>query len=456
MIFFVYASTNNESIKGSMGAADYSYFFVLKSYIPVLEKLGTVIQINKPATELADWYSAAKLMKKSCVFLQFLPPHKIYADTLCPSVCVFAWEYTTIPTESWGGSKWNDWRCALTQQGGAITHSTMASNSITDAMGSRFNTIDVAAPVWDNYQSEAPADPSVTLDYQGLLFDSSIAGLDHGYKNEEQCQSYVSEVKEQSVELSGVIYSSVFCPIDGRKNWPDLVSSFCYAFREQRDVTLVLKLIHFDDIQAIKETLPTLCKNAPFKCRIVVIAGFLSSKAYRSLINISSFIVNSSYGEGQCLPLMEFMSSGVPAIAPNHSAMADYMSDKTGFVVESSLEWTHWPHDPRILLKTMRYRLNWESMRDAYSKSYKLISTDRPSYMSMQASAKASLNTYCSQATATEKLTSFFQRFTEDGFLDNSLVSLSKIEVFKFQLCHFLIKLVSTKRWVALKSKELW
>ena len=43
--------------------------------------------------------------------------------------------------------------------------------------------------------------------------------------------------------------------------------------------------------------------------------------------------MNASRCEGLYLPLMEFMSCGTPAIAPDHSAMADYMDAQVGFVV---------------------------------------------------------------------------------------------------------------------------
>ena len=54
MIFIAYAHTSDSSIKSSMGAADYSYYFVLKRYIPVLKALGTLIQIAEPERELDE------------------------------------------------------------------------------------------------------------------------------------------------------------------------------------------------------------------------------------------------------------------------------------------------------------------------------------------------------------------------------------------------------------------
>jgi hypothetical protein len=136
VIFAVCARVDNRSIKSSMGAAEYSYFFVLQRYIPVLGKLGKVVLISDPELQLDDVFRTAKMMNEKCVFLQFSPPHKAYTKTNHPSLCVFAWEFTTIPTDSWGNDVSNDWRTTLTSHQAAITHSSMAVTAVKDAMGS--------------------------------------------------------------------------------------------------------------------------------------------------------------------------------------------------------------------------------------------------------------------------------------------------------------------------------
>lgn len=449
MIFIVHAHTSESSIKSSMGAADYSYYFVLKRYIPVLKTLGTVIQIAVPEQELDEIVRAAKLVRQPCVFLQFSPPHKLYPHFECPSMSVFAWEYTTVPTDSWGGDEWNDWRKGLKHSGAAITHSKMAVSAVKAAMGESFPVVDVAAPLWNTFETvkTGDGDALVNLKYDGCLFDSRQANFDVAEKQVEACERFISRAGPQHVDLEGIVYTSVFCPIDGRKNWGDLVSAFCYAFRHEAEATLVLKTIHFDDLEGLQETLPVLCKNTPFKCRIVVIAGFLSSETYESLIQATSYIVNSSYGEGQCLPLMEFMSAGVPAIAPAHSAMADYVSVDSGFPLESSPEWTHWPHDPRILLKTMRFRLNWESLRQAYIDSFKLRQQAGAAYSALQQGAKSSLYDYCSEQQAQEKLRDFFS--ITFGLKQGDLVlhPIARARQLLFYFALTLIRLSAPARW---------
>ena len=168
----------------------------------------------------------------------------------------------------------------------------------------------------------------------------------------------------------GVIYTSVFNPYDGRKNWQDMLSAFCTTFRDTADATLVLKLTHHDISDALNDMLHHLYKNQSFRCRVVLIHGFLADADYERLVEATSFVVNSSFGEGQCLPLMEFMSCGKPAVAPCNTAMADYIDADNAFIVDSTDELTAWPHDPRRAFRTLRYVTNWASLCEAYKASY--------------------------------------------------------------------------------------
>ena len=38
--------------------------------------------------------------------------------------------------------------------------------------------------------------------------------------------------KQVELSLDGVIYTSVFNPYDGRKNWRDMIGAFCATFRD--------------------------------------------------------------------------------------------------------------------------------------------------------------------------------------------------------------------------------
>jgi glycosyltransferase involved in cell wall biosynthesis len=218
---------------------------------------------------------------------------------------------------------------------------------------------------------------------------------------------------EQALLLDGVIYTSVFNPGDGRKNWEDMLSAFCVTFREVEDATLVLKLTHHDAEEALSDILHHLYKNQSYRCRIVLIHGYLADADYEQLVQATSYVVNTSYGEGQCLPLMEFMSCGKPAVAPRTTAMIDYLDADNAFLIDSTEELTAWPHDPRRAFRTLRYVTDWTSLCRAYRASYDVAKNDAGRYAQMSGHAVASLEKFCSQATAEQRLKGFFARLFE-------------------------------------------
>jgi glycosyltransferase involved in cell wall biosynthesis len=210
-----------------------------------------------------------------------------------------------------------------------------------------------------------------------------------------------------TLTLTGVVYTSVFNPADGRKNWIDMVTAFCYANREHENATLVLKMVTGDPNSYMGTLHLLLPQLAPFKCRVVAIRGFLPQDDYESLITSSTYYVNASHCEGLCLPLMEFLSAGVPAVSPDHTAMADYINDDLAFRVSSSVEQNVWPNDPRDLFRALRYRINWESLRDAYAESYRVAMMDPGHYRKMSLNAREQMRSTASIEVVTGQIAEF-------------------------------------------------
>jgi len=418
MVIIIHSAESKGSIADKIGGMDYSYYFVLKKYRPVLEKFAFVIEIRDPASEADAIYQNCQARGEPCLFLSFTPPFKTAINLQCPTISVFAWEYLTLPTDAWGGNPRHDWRTAFRKHGYTITHSSFAVQAVQKAMGENFPVWSIPAPVWDDYtklyrkEYTSVRSKGFDLTFEGVLIDfqgcnsvvtSKVDGM--GYL-ELRSSSTAAKV---NLHLEGIIYTSVFNPNDGRKNWLDLLWAFCWAFRDVEDVTLVMKLAYYD-FDAVRELIISEIKKlAPFKCRVVALHGFLNNRDYEKLIQESTYVVNTAYGEGQCLPLMEYMSAGKPAIAPSHTAMEDYVNHDNAFVVNSSVEWTHWPHDSRSALRTFRYRINWESLYHAYQESYAVAKNDPGRYLRMSRSAVESLKMYCSKAVAEERLKMVFQ-----------------------------------------------
>lgn len=499
--FLVYSAVNDSDIGVSLGRPEYSYYFVLKEFIPVLEQLGSVTVVTDP--QLVDELSQNLSNRgEHCLFLSFSPPHLTRTDLSCPTIPVFAWEFDTLPSEVWYEEPEQNWAYGLAHWGRAIVHSELTAEATRRLMGDDFPVVSIPAPVWDRMATvralpAATGDTLVMEIRNAIVVDTATTSLEPYRPGPDFLAEYVARsagkpwppredetsigspedipaaetpavpdrvtgsrwlallritlryavewyrlvlrdllpsgaaqtlpaidtaamenaralyrVEESSpwqpgahsLSLSGVIFTSVFNPYDGRKNWRDLISAFCDAFRHTPDATLVCKLTHQDYHDAIEEILRTLARLPTFECRIVLLHGYLDQPVYQQLIAATAFVVNASHGEGQCLPLMEYLSSGKPAIAPRHSAMQDYIDDSVGFVVHSWLDATAWPHDPRVAYRTCRHQIDWTSLRQAYVDAYRCFREDPLRYRDLSEQAIRRMQGHCSRATALHRL----------------------------------------------------
>jgi glycosyltransferase involved in cell wall biosynthesis len=424
MVIIVYSTQSNKSIKDNMGVPDYSYYFVLDSFRAMLSEFGKVVEVARPDAEVDLIYDECRKRNEPCVFLSFTPPFKTLTDLKCPTASVFAWEYSTIPFEVWGGNARNDWRYVFRQHGCAITHSAYCVHAVQQAMGGNFPIWSIPAPIWDTYQRLAESKEPVA---QSPRFHLSFNGSSMDFKGfpleKHRCADHPFFIEERScnqnngdisVSIEGVVYTAVFNPGDSRKNWMDMAKGFIWAFRDTASVTLVLKLIHQDFSEAREMIWSEMQKLSPFQCRVIALHGLLNPEQYETLIRGTTYVVNTSHGEGQCLPLMEFMSAGKPAIAPAHTSMREYVTTDNSFVINANVEWTHWPHDPRCSLRALRYRIDWESLFNAFKESHAVAMGNPARYAAMSRNASDALQKYCSTAVVRERLTHFFKHCLQD------------------------------------------
>lgn len=520
MNFILYSDVNDSSISQSLGRPEYSYYFVLKAYRPVLESLGQVHVVSS-ATEVDPLYRQLQQAGQESLFLSFSPPHKTPTDLLCPTVCVVAWEFDSIPAEHWDNDPRHDWSQTLARHGRVITLSSHTAHAIRRTLGEEFPVLVLPTPLWERFADvrqqypSAPVNQGTTLQIKGCILDSHALGLSadgliapllneqeletrglnvndpepavspltlrrrafitkhylrEGYRAlmtntahrplfllkhnllmwyreairdliphavrrqlarfrsapplpeplplattvsealelAEHPQACLPDTSERvEIEVSGVVYVSVFNPDDGRKNWHHLITAFCWALRDAEDATLVLKMTQNDLSTYYVELITLLSQLSPFACRVVVMHGYLQDEEFARLYGAASFYVNASRCEGLCLPLMEFMSCARPVIAPDHTAMSDYIDERVAFIVKSSHEPTIWPEDVRILYRTLRHRPDWGSLKTAYEDSYAMAKNHPQAYQAMATAANERMRDYCSFAPVQRRLTQF-------------------------------------------------
>lgn len=468
MIILISSKITQSNIHASLGKAEYSYFFLLKEFMPALERIAEVISVES-AEQVDSLYQHYREAGHQVVFISVSPPQQTPVGLACPTICLFAWEFDNVPDEPWEGEPRNDWRYVLRDIAGAIACSRESANAVRKAMGNDYAVTAIPAPVWPRFQDLMPergwlpCQPNRSIEFTGHVIDSPLLGLSadglvqhmprpviplltdapkaetcrvrrtraiyqawrEAISNRPsalarrvkpvappQSQQGAQPLHACRIELSGVVFTTVLNPRDGRKNWIDIITAFCWAFADTADATLILKMTHHDLEHYRIPLLTLLSRLAPFKCRVLVLHGFLDDQQYRQLIEISDFYVNASTCEGLCLPLMEFLASGKPALAPRHTAMLDYIDEQMAYVVKTTVEPSCWAHDPCGIFRTRKYRLNWQSLMEGYLHCHRIANDDVESYQRMSKHAWQQLRDFSDTPVVAGQLQDFFNRLT--------------------------------------------
>jgi glycosyltransferase involved in cell wall biosynthesis len=446
-------------IRSHMGSADYSYAFVLKALAPALERLGRWTLVPVPESSLA--YAAARAAGDGFrpIHLALHPLQNVHHTPAVPTVVFPFWEFPRIPDRDFGFDTRQNWPRMSRPADLILTACQFGADAFRRAgVGCPVVVMPVPLPRSHFDLAEWDADFEWTHTCRHFLWggpnpsaglagdDAACGGERRGFKHRvkdalrrqyrsrirpwlspegiKQVQRLKRGILRQppppppllpatELRLSGLVYTSIFNQSDRRKNARDLLSAFLLAFRDRPDVTLVLKLAtsaarEFLEIQDLGHLYGEIAIE--HACKVVVLTDFLTDEQMIELMRATTYYVNTSRAEGACLPLQQALAGGRPAIAPCHTAMADYMSDEVGFLVESHPEPTFWPHDPEHRFETTWHRLVWSNLRDQFIASALLIEDDYAAYRTMASAARERMCSYASVDVVAETLRAALNR----------------------------------------------
>lgn len=421
----------------NLGAPGYSYEFVTQLFEPLFRDWGKFVAVEDPAVNLEPTVASLQQQGYQPVHVCLRGLHDVVPSRTVPNIVIPAWEFPDVPDHGFDDNPRNNWvqvanESSLVIVGGEFTRRAFANSGVTTPIRI------VPVPTPDSYFSVPTWDPqsSVDLDCDALVLGptetnesltisrpeasqeaTSIdpAGrlnrrpisefcrtayrticrrvlptwLDYGLTigiraallAKRQPETYAENVSH--VHLKGVVYTSIFNPSDGRKNWEDLLSGFLIGLKDCDDATLVLKLVSADRRMLNQMLARYSALDIAHRCKIVIITKFLSDEQMADLANATTYYVTTTHAEGNCLPVMNYLAAARPAITPSHTAIADYFSEEIGFPVDCSDEPAAWPQDPLFRCRTTWSRLNWASFVDALQNSHQLVRDDLPSYVSL-------------------------------------------------------------------------
>lgn len=426
-----------------LGTAGYSYEFVRQLFLPLLKRWGEVIFVKDAIKEVEPLGQQVRARGLSPIHVGFVACQDLYLSPSMPNVVVPAWEFPDVPNVAFDGNPQNDWvatanRCDMVWAHVPFTAKALLHSGVTSPIrevpvpmpeeyfdvpmrrtparatikASGYVFSGVAAPK-ANPPAELPPTTKPTLRQtarkgtrQALKVTKTIAkaltpnfiwsGL-QVFKQEWARSKAIRQIDHplsSPVELSGYVYTSIFNPADGRKNWRDLITGFVTAMKDYDDATLVLKLVT-NDLQAFYDVYDCYRKMVmPHRCRVVMIRDYLSQDEMMKLLDASSYYVTTTRAEGNCLPLMNYLAAGRPGISPAHSAIGDYFDADVGFVVESHTAPAYWPQELRPKYRTSWARLVWPSLVEQLRQSYHVAKHERRTYEQLSDSARTRIRNW--------------------------------------------------------------
>lgn len=137
------------------------------------------------------------------------------------------------------------------------------------------------------------------------------------------------------------VYISILNPGDERKNISVLLKAFAGFHKKNPDAILIVKC-SIDNIATTLEVVQrdtirhklqdTVSVSSP---GIILISASLNQDELNEFFDIADFYVCTSRCEGQNLPLLEAMASGVVPISVSNTAMSDYIEEENSFLINS-------------------------------------------------------------------------------------------------------------------------
>lgn len=401
-----------------MGSASYSYSYVDRAFAPLLQRWGRVVESVRPAERIDE----LARQHRPLIHIGFLPLDSYHRTSHAPNVAFPFWDFPDVPAVDLGGDPRNNWVATANDLDLLLTSSEFTRDAFTRS-GVRTPVSVVPVPVRSAY-FDVPRFESgqrVVIDCRYHEMTPAPSRVPQRSRAREAYRRYVAphlslrsagalsaaaraftsirgEWRDapppgnDSLELTGIVYTTVFNPFDQRKNWPDLLTAYLFALADYDDATLVIKLAVPPDraaagVNAVVSFYRAL--DLAHRCRLVIVSDYLNDAQMEELTGGTTYYLNSSRAEGACLPLQNFLAAGRPAIAPRHTAIADYFSADAGFVVESHPEPTSWPQDPDGRCTTTWHRLVWPSLHDAIRDSYSVANSSR--YEHLATNARASM-----------------------------------------------------------------
>jgi hypothetical protein len=441
--------------KKNLESLEYADEIHAQMHFAALNEFGEVITLKDPKMELDEAAAQARRRGLDPIHLSFVPLQHTLVCRTAPNVVVAAWEYPDIPEHDFENTAQKNWwtaanSCDMIFVNGDFTATTLRQGNIAS------NIKTVSTPVSQEYfqlNSWIPdlksrvscraywptnIDHKRTIRYASrtaAMRDSchflnesmrafgkwtlgpsgyrqvkqTISDWSREYRRKKSASSNVMRLDfphTSELSLSGIVYTCIVDPEDDRKNWRDALNAYLLSLADCEDATLVFN-VSTRSREAAKRVIKFYQdREFDHKSKVAFVIGSLSPDTMLQLTQATTYFLQCTKAERVCAPMVNFLAAGRPAISPCHSAIQDYFNSDMGWVVDSSEEPAHWPHDSRDRIRTTCARINWPSCVESLRASYDLAKQNYHQYVRLAEACRTSTYSRCSHQAVTESLRS--------------------------------------------------
>ncbi len=279
------------------------------------------------------------------------------------NVSIMVWEFAEFSNEAIDGDPRSNQVYMLRQMDDVWCGSSFTQRSLAAAgISARFLPPPVAHFV-SNEKGSVNSVPFVTLNTESLFTEPS-----------DNLESFIRDAPND------IVFLAILAPFDLRKNLKSLIEGFLASDASKSSI-LLIKLV-IDNVGTTVANINGILNihydlNAESD-NVVFCGAYLSDQQMNALYGLATFFISAASAEGLNLPLLEAMARGLPAISPDHTAMADYISDERAIVVPTKRRLTEGAiHAFGSHLKTTHYPATKAAIRKAFDAALALDESSR-------------------------------------------------------------------------------
>ncbi len=361
MIYLVYYE-KEEVLLNRIGPEALRQYSDLKDFFPLLQKRGTVVEVENSEEQMDSVYQFVHYLKEEVIGLSFSSLEQDDSKLQCPQ---FQFPISIPPPV------WNQYQhlTKLKSKAPFSSYSIATSGNIIDTNLAQFFPKSIIRKMpWKR-----------SLEASWVALKKSKLRLALYYLLRRKSRHYFSH----EIVLSGVVYTTIISPSSSVGFLENLVKDFCSVFKKQAEATLVLK-IKVGMTGKVKKGMIQILKRTSFASRVVVINEHLSQVKYEKLIDATSYFINTARDKIMPKSVLEFMSAGKPAIS--------LLDEKTKLLHRENA----------FIIPPAKGSLL--SFKEQFRQSYQLLKDAPQSYQMMSAAASISMKKYCSMAVIEPKV----------------------------------------------------